>query len=204
MRRVMRKISARWNNAILVRIVYAWRDDTTTEKHNRIVIARFALKLKNHAVHGAFATWQWLRSERQRFRKLAFHIFGRVVSGKTAAGFHQWAHKVREARDQTEAYLAAEAERASNEAKVARAVRKMLHGTLARMWETWHDLVEEIVRHRRICKRFAAKMRNAGMLASWRSWGDYVTARIDFRKLAFRIFNRIVGGKLASAYHTWT
>ena len=87
LRRAMRKISARWTNGSLVRVLYAWREDVVQERHHRVILARFGKKMRNQLANASFATWSWFRSERQRFRKLAFRIFGRVVSGKRAVAF---------------------------------------------------------------------------------------------------------------------
>ena len=167
----------------------AWINYTKQCKHERMVVLRFARKLKFRQASMCFSTWQDFCSQRDMLRRIIRRLFGGRLSKLMLGAFKTWYDGMRE-QDKTLHIIRKFALRMKNQ-------------KLAKIFVCWSAYAYEEKANRLIVKRFASRMANAAIFRCLRRWMHFKDQRIKVR----RLMQKCVGGKrtiaLSAALKTW-
>jgi hypothetical protein len=94
-------------------------------------------------------------------------------------------------------------EAARQQLVVQRCVAKIKNRAMDGAFANWIGTVKEKKVLRATMKRAAKKMKQRVVVASMNSWIEYYNARLRARHLCGKVFNRMVNGKLSSAWRSW-
>ncbi|GMH53576.1 hypothetical protein TrRE_jg871, partial [Triparma retinervis] len=167
----------------------AWITYTKQCKHERMVIARFAKKLKYRQAQMCFSSWLEFCGTRDFLRRTLKRLFGGRTAKLLHGAFSMWYNDMKE-NDR-------------NGLIVKRFVLRMKNQHLTAVFLRWSAYAYEEKNNRMIVKRFATRMQNAAAFRCLRKWMHFSNQRIRMRML----IKRCLGGKrtvmLSAAMKKW-
>ena len=196
MRKKMIKIFGRMTNKYSAAGFESWKRHFQDSKRLDLILARAGARMRNRSLNAALGSWCDFLKARNRARKLAGRVFGRLVRGKLMAGWYTW-QTFLNTLDQEEEHHQYQYNLTLR--VMSRLVQKQLSGG----FRTWVEMLTTGKRRERILAKVATRMRKRSVAAAMGSWQALVTGRRHARKLAGRVFGRLVRGKLMAGWYTW-
>ena len=167
----------------------AWIAYTKQCKHERMVIARFAKKLKNRQAAKCFSSWLEYCGTRDFLRRTLRRLFGGRSAKLMHGAFNIWYTGMKE-HDR-------------NANIVRKFALRMKNQHLTAIFLRWSAYAYEGKNNRLIVKRFVTRMQNAAAFRCLRKWMHFSNQRIRMRML----IKRCLGGKrtvmLSAAMKKW-
>jgi hypothetical protein len=180
----------------LLNFFHHWKSTYTERKHNRVVIMRATLRLRNKTIVKSLGSWLALLERRDSGRiilnKMCF-IFLKLVKRNALRNWRKYL-KIIEQMDARKSVITAH---------LSRSMQKWLNRDKARVMRTWKDKVLEVKTNRRLVQRAMMKWSQREMASSFESWVEYSSTKIRNRRLIAKIRAKWLKQNEAKCYRTW-
>ena len=232
LRRLVQHAVAKFASGKLSPALSQWRAAALTLKlearevqRQHTVLDRMRRRMLNRCAFSALRAWEAFVVERRRTRDLARRVFNRLLRGKVAAAFEQWASVLREEKegalrsDRVHKLMRRIALRLKNAGllgvwgsweefvwerrKLRTIVLRLASGRAASAFSTWRDGVVADKRHRTILERFGKRLRFACAAKALGTWRDFRSERKRARALMAHVLARLKHANLGPAFRTW-
>jgi len=179
-----RKLSAGWNSWLA----------SAAEQRKAVAVLTSARRGLLHLMHGKLTagwnSWVAMAAERRKALGLLQSCLSFLKNRKLAPAFMSW-------------LAALESEES---ARIARAVRHLMHRELSLGWVSWHAQWQEVVRKRSSASRGLLHLIHGKLSAGWLSWAamaaeqrDAIDRQASTRSVLLHLANR----KLSFGWNSW-
>ena len=179
-------------NGCLSTTLQAWKEYVKTEKYNRTVMKRFAMKLQMRCANSALQSWMGFAKERKWLRGLLNRLLGGREMLMKGAGFKTWA---------VNAHGSALRDRHASEMDDIRAqLEEAQRGHQNHIMSLQE---EKAAMNEKLLKKTIYTLQNASLGRCFQTWNQYVLRRQQMKKLVNKVFARVLNRDLAAGFNQW-
>ena len=173
-----------------------WKNRHREAKHNRTVLRRAAMRIRNKSLVKSLGSWVDLLDRRDEGRVIINKMCRILIKVRKRKVIVAW-------RSYLKLLDQMEAKKSVITAHLSRTMQKWLNRDKARVMRTWKEKVIEVQTNRRLVERSMAKWTKRHMSGAWYSWVEYADTKVRNRRLIAKIRARWLKQLESKSFRAW-